>query len=78
MIAGRNSSGQEMAAAEETQISQTKLQLPKNYEAILEEADSQIDKSSSDKLCEQLYSGLFLNQKKKVTLTLQTREFNMR
>ncbi|XP_044496832.1 protein PHLOEM PROTEIN 2-LIKE A1-like [Mangifera indica] len=54
-----------MAAAEETQISQTKLQLPKSYEAILEEADSQIDKSSSDKLCEQLYSGLFLNQKKK-------------
>lgn len=60
-----------MATAQEAQVSQTKLQLPKNYEAILEDADSQIDNSSSDRLYEQLYSGIFLNQKKKVTLIFQ-------
>ncbi|XP_031250228.1 protein PHLOEM PROTEIN 2-LIKE A1-like isoform X2 [Pistacia vera] len=58
-----------MATAQEAQVSQTKLLLPKNYEAILEDADSQIDKSSSDRLYEQLYSGIFLNQKKKPILT---------
>ncbi|KDP23149.1 hypothetical protein JCGZ_00141 [Jatropha curcas] len=41
------------------------LKLPYNYESILREADSVIDKSSADKLYDQLCNGVFLNQKKK-------------
>ena len=41
----------------------TQVQLPHNLDAILQEADSQIDKSS-DNLIEQLYTGIFLNQNK--------------
>lgn len=39
---------------------------PHNYEEILKEADSSIDRSSMDKLYDQLYAGVFLNQKHKV------------
>ncbi|XP_038689908.1 protein PHLOEM PROTEIN 2-LIKE A1-like [Tripterygium wilfordii] len=39
--------------------------LPYNYEAIIRDADSPIDRSSTDKLYEQLCNGVFLNQKRK-------------
>ncbi|KAJ0082862.1 hypothetical protein Patl1_11849 [Pistacia atlantica] len=39
------------------------VQLPHNLDAILQEADSQINKSS-DNLIEQLHGGIFLNQNK--------------
>ncbi|XP_044497422.1 protein PHLOEM PROTEIN 2-LIKE A1-like [Mangifera indica] len=49
------------------EVTQTRVKLPiHNYESILEEAVSHIDSSSSiDKLYDQLYSGIFLNQMKK-------------
>ncbi|KAE9597318.1 hypothetical protein Lal_00007801 [Lupinus albus] len=34
---------------------------PHNYEEILKYADSPVDKSSRDKLCDQLYAGIFLD-----------------
>ncbi|KAK8503342.1 hypothetical protein V6N13_016647 [Hibiscus sabdariffa] len=42
-----------------------KIQLPYNYEAILNDADSPVDMSAMDKLLSQLHSGVFLNQKRK-------------
>uniref|UniRef100_A0A3Q7F1Q9 Protein PHLOEM PROTEIN 2-LIKE A1 n=2 Tax=Solanum lycopersicum TaxID=4081 RepID=A0A3Q7F1Q9_SOLLC len=41
------------------------LRFPHNYEEILKEADSSVDRSSMDKLYDQLYTGVFLNQKRK-------------
>ncbi|PHU25702.1 hypothetical protein BC332_04034 [Capsicum chinense] len=41
------------------------LRFPHNYEEILKEADSSVDRSSLDKLYDQLYAGVFLNQKRK-------------
>ncbi|XP_019423652.1 PREDICTED: lectin-like [Lupinus angustifolius] len=38
---------------------------PHNYEEILKDADSPVDKSSRDKLCDQLYAGVFLDRKTK-------------
>lgn len=43
------------------------VKLPWNYEAIIEDADSPIDKSSKEKLYDQLCSGVFLNQKRKAS-----------
>ncbi|XP_031250246.1 protein PHLOEM PROTEIN 2-LIKE A1-like isoform X2 [Pistacia vera] len=59
-------------------VSQTKVKLPHNYESILGEADSQVDKSSSiDKLYDQLYSGVFLNQMKKDSQSFEVKgKFN--
>lgn len=39
---------------------------PHNYVAILEEADESIDSLSKEKVCEQLYDGVLLNNKKKI------------
>lgn len=41
------------------------VKLPHNYEAIVKDADSPIDKSDINKLYEQLHAGVFLNQKRK-------------
>ncbi|KAK6797074.1 hypothetical protein RDI58_004775 [Solanum bulbocastanum] len=41
------------------------LRFPHNYEEILKEADSSVDRSSLDKLYDQLYTGIYLNQKRK-------------
>ncbi|KAK9226985.1 hypothetical protein WN943_012033 [Citrus x changshan-huyou] len=52
----------------ETQVREAReaeLKLPHMYEAIVKDADSPIDKSSVDKLYDQLYCGVFLNQKSK-------------
>ncbi|KAI6691609.1 hypothetical protein NL676_028437 [Syzygium grande] len=38
---------------------------PHNYVAILKDADEPIDCSSKEKVCEQLYDGVLLNNKKK-------------
>lgn len=54
-------------ASEITRAEEEKVALPHNYEAILKDADSPIDKSSPEKIYEQLYGGVFLNQKKKVS-----------
>ncbi|KAK9267216.1 hypothetical protein L1049_009636 [Liquidambar formosana] len=43
----------------------TEVKLPHNYEAIVKDADSPIDKSSMNKLYEKLHAGVFLNQKRK-------------
>ncbi|KAG8385123.1 hypothetical protein BUALT_Bualt03G0009000 [Buddleja alternifolia] len=43
----------------------TQVPLPHNNEDILKHADSPIDRSSTKKLLEQLYSGVFLNGKRK-------------
>nr|XP_027088996.1 lectin-like [Coffea arabica]XP_027088997.1 lectin-like [Coffea arabica] len=43
----------------------TELKLPHNHEEILKDADAPVDKSSTEKLYDQLYAGVFLNQKKK-------------
>lgn len=45
------------------------LRFPHNYEEILKEADSSVDRSSMDKLYDQLYAGVYLNQKRKVRKT---------
>ena len=42
-------------------------QVPHNYEAIIKDADSPIDNSSTDKLYDQLQAGVFLNQKRKAS-----------
>jgi len=39
--------------------------LPHNYEQILKDADSPVDKSSREKMCDQLYAGVFLHHKTK-------------
>ncbi|KAM7530249.1 hypothetical protein LguiB_033659 [Lonicera macranthoides] len=52
-------------ASEIMRAEEEKVALPHNYEAILKDADSPIDKSSPEKIYEQLYGGVFLNQKKK-------------
>ncbi|KAG2688077.1 hypothetical protein I3760_09G077300 [Carya illinoinensis] len=44
---------------------QHKLKPPHNYEVLLRDADSPVDRSSMDKLYDQLCSGLLLNQKRK-------------
>jgi hypothetical protein len=44
------------------------VKLPHNCEAILRDADSPVDRSSVDKLYDQLSTGVFLNQKRKVKL----------
>ncbi|KAJ6358330.1 hypothetical protein OIU76_000104 [Salix suchowensis] len=41
------------------------VKLPHNYESILRDADSPVDRSSVDKLYNQLNTGVFLNQKRK-------------
>lgn len=41
------------------------LSLPHNYEYILKDADSPVDKSSREKMCDQLYAGVFLHHKTK-------------
>lgn len=47
------------------------MKLPHNYEAILKDADMQIDKSSMEKLYEQLYAGVFLNKKQKASIVFK-------
>ncbi|XP_041023408.1 protein PHLOEM PROTEIN 2-LIKE A1-like [Juglans microcarpa x Juglans regia] len=44
---------------------QVKVKPPHNYEVLLRDADSPVDRSSRDKLYDQLCSGLLLNQKRK-------------
>ncbi|KAJ0083156.1 hypothetical protein Patl1_11870 [Pistacia atlantica] len=44
-------------------MASAQVQLPHNLDAILQEADSQINKSP-DNLIEQLHGGIFLNQNK--------------
>lgn len=54
----------------ETKVCEAKeaeVKLPHMYEAIVKDADSPIDKSSVDKLYDQLYYGVFLNQKSKAS-----------
>ncbi|XVF87085.1 hypothetical protein PTKIN_Ptkin18bG0092100 [Pterospermum kingtungense] len=46
-------------------ITRKNILLPHNCEAILKDADSPVDMSSMDNLLSQLYSGVFLNQKRK-------------
>nr|DAD43885.1 TPA_asm: hypothetical protein HUJ06_002115 [Nelumbo nucifera] len=43
----------------------TEPKFPHNYEAIIKDADCPVNRSSIEKLLEQLYSGVFLNQKRK-------------
>ncbi|KAI3455833.1 hypothetical protein Pfo_012496 [Paulownia fortunei] len=43
----------------------TEVSLPQNCEEILKHADSPVDRSSTKKLLEQLYAGIFLNQNRK-------------
>ncbi|CAI0378827.1 unnamed protein product [Linum tenue] len=43
----------------------TQVKLPHNWEAILREADTPIERSSPDRQCNQLFSGVFLNKKSK-------------
>ncbi|KAJ4827515.1 hypothetical protein Tsubulata_038361, partial [Turnera subulata] len=56
--------------AADAKISETKakaaaaLKHPHNYEAILRDADSVIDRTSVDKLYDQLYTGVFLKRKR--------------
>ncbi|KAJ4977172.1 hypothetical protein NE237_002278 [Protea cynaroides] len=42
-----------------------KQKLPHNFEAIIRDADSQVDVTSLEKLYDHLYSGVFLNKKRK-------------
>jgi hypothetical protein len=49
----------------EAKTAEVKLPLPHNYEAIIKDADSPVDNSSTEKLYNQLQGGIFLNQKKK-------------
>ncbi|KAI3432951.1 uncharacterized protein J3R85_007379, partial [Psidium guajava] len=49
----------------ETPKQTTARRPPHNYMAILKDADKPIDSSSKEKLCEQLYDGVLLNNKKK-------------
>lgn len=54
----------------ETKVCEAKeaeVKLPHMYEAIVKDADSPIDKSSVDKLYDQLCYGVFLNQKSKAS-----------
>ncbi|KAG8657480.1 protein PHLOEM PROTEIN 2-LIKE A1 [Manihot esculenta] len=41
------------------------IKLPYNYESLLREVDSPVDRSSTEKLYHQLCTGVFLNQKKR-------------
>jgi len=43
------------------------LSLPHNYEHILKDADSPVDKSSREKICDQLYAGVFLHHTTKAS-----------
>lgn len=43
------------------------LKLPHNYEAIVKDADTPLDKLSMDELYDQLYAGVFLNQTRKAS-----------
>ncbi|KAJ4702538.1 protein PHLOEM PROTEIN 2-LIKE A1-like [Melia azedarach] len=52
-------------SGENTPKKAEEVKLPHKFEAIVADADSHIDKSSNGKLYEQLYSGVFLNQKRK-------------
>ena len=47
--------------------SSKELNLPHNYEDILKRADSPVDKSSREKLLDQLYAGVFLDHKTKAS-----------
>lgn len=47
-------------------VAQVQLKPPHNCEDLLRDADSPVDRSSMNKLYDQLRSGLFLNQNKKV------------
>ncbi|CAK9187151.1 unnamed protein product [Ilex paraguariensis] len=49
----------------DTTEKRSEVKLPHRYEAILKDADSPIDSSSTEKLYEQLYAGVFLNKKRK-------------
>lgn len=40
---------------------------PHNYEEILKDADASVDRSSIEKLYDQLYAGVFLSQNKKAS-----------
>lgn len=69
---GQNSTGLVKANENQSIISvrpRKELNFPHNYEHILKGADSPIDKSSREKLCDQLYAGVFLDHKTKVTST---------
>lgn len=43
------------------------LKLPHNCDILLKDADLLVDKSSTQKLYDQLYDGVFLNQKRKAS-----------
>lgn len=43
------------------------VEIPFNFEIIVQDADSTIDNSSTDELYDQLYSGVFLNGKRKAS-----------
>lgn len=47
--------------------SSREVPLPHSCEDILKHADSPVDRSSTKKLLEQLYAGVFLNQKRKAS-----------
>lgn len=49
----------------ETTRPPAELKLPHNCEILLKDADLLVDKSSTQKLYDQLYAGVFLNQKRK-------------
>lgn len=55
-------------SGENTPKKAEEVKLPHKFEAIVADADSHIDKSSNGKLYEQLYSGVFLNQKRKASV----------
>ncbi|KAH7837926.1 hypothetical protein Vadar_019626 [Vaccinium darrowii] len=48
-----------------TEAKTAEVKLPHNYEAIIKDADSPVDNSSTEKLYNQLRGGIILNQKKK-------------
>ncbi|KAG2688087.1 hypothetical protein I3760_09G077500 [Carya illinoinensis] len=45
-------------------VAQVKVKPPHNYEVLLRDADSPVDRSSMDKLYDQLCSGVLLNHKR--------------
>lgn len=51
---------------------QVQAQLPHNLEDILKDADSPIDRSSMDKLYQQLTAGIYLKKKKQVSRITMT------
>lgn len=47
------------------------VKLGHGFEAILKDADLPVDRSSLDKLYDQLYAGIFLNKRTKASVTLE-------